>query len=47
MLFDYLRSGYAVKMTAVFGQASSYPNIYELGVIVTNAAFIPFGESQK
>jgi hypothetical protein len=47
MLFDYLRSGYAVKMKAVFGQASSYPKIYELGVIVTNAAFIPFGGSQK
>ena len=47
MLFNYLRSGYAVKMKAVFGQASSYPKIYELDVIVANAAFIPFGGSQK
>ena len=47
MFFDYLRSGYAVKMKAVFGQASSYPKIYELSVIVTDAAFIPLGGARN
>ena len=43
MLFNYLRSGYAVKMKAVLAELHHIQKIYELGVIVTDTAFIPLG----
>ena len=47
MLFDYLRSGYAVKMKAVLAELHNIQKPNELGVIVTNTAFIPLGGARN
>ena len=47
MLFDYLRSGYAVKMKAVLAELHNIHRSNELGVIVTNTACIPLGGARN
>ena len=47
MLFDCLRSGYAVKMKAVLAELHNIQKSNELGVIVTDTAFIPLGGARN
>ena len=47
MLFDYLRSGYAVKMKAGLAELHNIQKSNELGVIFTDTVFIPLGGARN